>query len=357
MTQSDIAHIRLHNQRLLGEKFQTPHEAVSFLGAVQSQDYPAAKWSLGQRLKNATDETIDQAFNKGEILRTHVMRPTWHFVPPSDIHWMLELTSPRIKQFMAHYNRKLELDDGLFKKTTAMIVKLLKEKSYATRQEIKAELTKIGITTDVQRLAHIVSWAELDAIVCSGPRIGKQFTYALLADRAPKTKNKTRDEALAELAKRYFTSHGPAQVKDFSWWSGLTVKDAEEGLNMIKSKLHNEILDDKTYWFSKENKINNQKTPKAFLLSIYDEYTIAYKDRSALGDGRYFEQLISMGNALTAVIIIDGEIAGTWKRIIKKNSIEMIIKPLRNFDKKEYEAIHQEEEKYGKFIGLPVVTK
>jgi hypothetical protein len=351
MTLNDIAQLRLHNQHLLDQKFQSPHEAVSYLGGVQSQDYFAASWSLGQRIENATDKVIDEAFNEGKILRTHVMRPTWHFVAPEDIRWMQEITSPRVKQFMNHYNRKLELDDKLFAKTTATIVKVLKEKKHATRQELKAALTDIGIKTDVQRLAHIVMWAELDAVICSGPRIGKQFTYALLDERAPKGKVLDHDEARAELAKRYLTSHGPVQVKDFAWWSGLTMKDAQEGINMVKSKFEEETIDGKTYWFAKEINVTKH-TPKAFILSIYDEYTIAYNDRSALGGEKYFEKIISMGNALTGVIIFNGILIGTWKRVIKKNTVEIKLSPFEKLTKTQEEALNKEAHAYGKFLGL-----
>jgi len=356
MHSSDIAHARLENQHLTGAKFKTPYEAVSWLVAVQSQDYFAASWSLAQRIENATDEVINQAFNDGKILRTHVMRPTWHFVAPEDIRWMLELTSPRVKQLMKHYNHKLELTDAVFAKTTAIIVKVLQEKKHATRQELKTALTKAGITTDVQRLGHIVSWAELDAVICSGPRIGKQFTYALLDDRAARTKKKTRDEALAELAKRYFRSHGPAQLKDFAWWSGLTIKDAQEAISMVKSQFSEEIIDEKTYWL-KETKAIKQKSLGAFLLSIFDEYTIAYKDRSTLGGEKYFERIISQGSALTGVIIFDGKIIGTWKRVIKKNNVEIILAPFEKLDTRQTEALKKAAETYSAFIRLPVTVK
>lgn len=353
MTQEDIAQLRLYNQHLLGEKFKNPYEAVAHLGAVQSQDYFGASWSLGQRVENATAETIDQAFNEGKILRTHIMRPTWHFVAPEDIRWMQGLTSSRVKQFMGHYNRKLELDEKLFAKSTAAIVKVLKEKRYATRQELKAELTKIGIHTDVQRLAHIVMWAELDAIICSGPRIGKQFTYTLVEERVKDHTKRNREEGLAELAKRYFTSHGPAQIKDFAWWSGLTTKEAQEGISMIQSKLKEETIDGKTYLFVKEIQHPKRTSPKAFLLSIYDEYTIAYNDRSPLSGERHIEKMISMGNALTAVMILDGRVVGTWKRVMKKNSVEIKLSPFEILNKAQHEAFEKEAQAYGTFIGLP----
>ncbi|MCI0750652.1 MAG: winged helix DNA-binding domain-containing protein, partial [Flammeovirgaceae bacterium] len=169
MNASNILQLRLHNTGLRHAPFKSATEAVAHLGAVQAQDFAAAKWSLGLRVKNSTETTIEKAFNEGTILRTHVMRPTWHFVMPDDIRWMLELTAPRIKRFMATYNRNLELTDTLFKKTNNSIVKTIRAKKYVTRQELKIALEKIGIKTDVQRLAHIIIWAELDGLICSGP--------------------------------------------------------------------------------------------------------------------------------------------------------------------------------------------
>ena len=259
MNDSEILRLRLHNTGLSHSPFKSADDAVSHSGAVQAQNFAAAKWALGLRIKNSTDEDIEKAFNEGTILRTHVMRPTWHFVVPEDIRWMLELTAPRVKTVLAHYNRKLELDDALFAKSNAAIVKALQGHTYLTRQELKTILTNIGIETNVQRLAHIIMWAELDGLICSGPRRGKQFTYALLEERVGKAKKLSREQALAKLALNYFTSHGPAQLKDFSWWSGLTVKDARDALDLIKSKLNQATLDGKTYWFSTQHKCDNTK--------------------------------------------------------------------------------------------------
>ena len=183
------------------------------LGGVQAQDFSAAKWALGLRIKNSTDENIEKVFCEGNILRTHLMRPTWHFIVPENIRWMLELTAPRIKPTLASSNRKLKLDDDLLSKSNATIVKALQDHTYFTRQELKKVLTGIGIDTDVQRLAHIIMWAELDGLICSGPLPGKQFTYALLEERVKKTRKLSRKQALINLVTNYFKSHGPAQLK------------------------------------------------------------------------------------------------------------------------------------------------
>ncbi|MCC4771461.1 winged helix DNA-binding domain-containing protein [Methanosarcina sp. DH2] len=355
MNASEIPRLRLQNTGLSHSPFKSPANAVSHLGAVQAQNFAAAKWALGLRVKNSTDEDIEKAFNEGTILRTHVMRPTWHFVVPEDIRWMLELTAPRVKALLAHYNRKLDLDDALFARSNAEIARALQSHTYLTRQELKIVLTSIGIETDVQRLAHIIMWAELDGLICSGPRRGKQFTYALLEERAEKTKKLDREQALAKLALNYFTGHGPAQLKDFSWWSGLTVKYARDALDLIKSELKQATFDGKTYWFPAHEEVTIPKSPSAFLLSIYDEYTIAYKDRSDISKARDIERMISMGNALTAVIILNGKVAGTWNKALKKSTFEIRLNPFRQLKEDEQEALGSEVIRYGKFVGIPAV--
>lgn len=346
----DIAHQRLQNQLLLRPASGTPTDITSHLGGIQAQDYAMAKWGLGMRLQNSTDATVENAFNEGAILRTHVMRPTWHFVTPQNIRWMLALTAPRIKTFMNSYNKKLELDDALFKKTNGMIVKALQKNTYLTRQDLKSHLRTIGIETDVQRLAHIVMWAELDGHICSGPRQGKQFTYALLETRVPKTKNIDKSQALERLAQAYFTSHGPAQLKDFSWWSGLSAKDSELALESVKPSLHHETIENKTYWFSPDSGHSSIQTKSAHLLSIYDEYTIAYKDRDALGGKRYVEKLLSMGNWLTAVMIYDGSVVGTWKRTVKKNTVDVHLFPFEKLTPTEDQAFERATARYKTFL-------
>jgi len=355
MNTSEILRLRLYNSGLSLSRFENAVDAVAYLGAVQAQDFPAAKWGLGLRIRNSTGKEIEKAFNDGKILRVHVIRPTWHFVLPEDIRWMLELTAPRVKLLLKNYNRKLGLDDALFTRSNAVIVNALEGHSYLTRQELKALLADTGIETDVQRLAHIITEAELDGLICSGPRRGKQFTYALLDERVEGSDRPDRGQSLAKLAFRYFTSHGPAQLEDFSWWSGLTTKDARSALDMVKSGLSQATLDKKTYWFPPYAEAVIPDRPTALLLSIYDEYTIAYHDRSALSEARYVERMIAMGNAVTAVIIVDGRVAGTWKKAVKKESVEIRVNPFRELDKEEQEAVEAEVERYGRFFGIPAV--
>lgn len=196
MTRSTLAVQRLHSQQIAHTAFKTPNEMVGWLGAVQSQDYAAAKWALGLRLPAASDDDIEQAFTDGAILRTHVMRPTWHFVTPTDIRWLLALTAPRVNALNANWCRQLELDDALFRRSNAAIAKALAGGQQRTRSELVWALGQVGIVAEGKRLGYIVHRAELDGVVCSGARRGKQFTYALLDERAPQTQTLERDEAL-----------------------------------------------------------------------------------------------------------------------------------------------------------------
>src|ERR1051325_1459226 len=306
MNSSDVVSQRLDNHKLSSSEFRKPVDVVRWLGAVQAQDFYGAKWALALRMRKATDAVVEEAFNEGQILRTHLLRPTWHFVAPEDIRWLLQLTGPRINVRCGPNYRKYELDKETFRRSNRALPRALQGGKHLTRSALKKVLNQIGIAADdTVRMAHILLRAELDGVVCSGPRIGKQFTYALLEERVPATKPLTRDEALAKLTQRYFTSHGPATLQDFIWWSGLTAADARHGVGLVDRHLRQELIEEKVHLSPRV-----AKTPKptysAHLLPAYDEYTVAYKDRqtiSAQNDG-----------LLGPIVIVNGRRVGTWKR-------------------------------------------
>ena len=328
-----------------------PADVVRWLGAVQAQDWPAAKWSVGMRMKHATDAVVQGALDAGVILRTHVLRPTWHLVVPEDIRWMLELTAPRVRKHMAPYDRRLEIDATLLRKSSRVIADALRGGAHLTRQEIKQRLAGVGVVTDVQRLAHIVMQSELDGLICSGTSRGKQLTYALLDERVPSAPTKTRDDALRELCLRYFRSHGPAQLKDFAWWSGLTMEDARAALEMNDRALEEAVVRGRSYRWVAGGR--TPPPPAAFLASIFDEYTIAYTDRSDLNsEGRDVETLISWGNALTAVIVLDGKVAGGWKRTLTKKRLTIDVRPFRKLSAGARAALTGQAGRMGAFLGI-----
>ncbi len=343
---------RLYQQRLSQDRFRTPAEVVNWLGAVQSQDYLGAKWTLGLRMQEAADEAIEQAFNDGTILRTHVMRPTWHFVAPADIRWLLELTAPRLNAANATRYRQLELDEALLRRSNDVIAKALHGGHFCTRAELGAALAEAGILAKGLRFIYILFHSELDGLVCSGPRRGKQFTYALLDERAPGASGLPRDEALAELTRRYYTGHGPATVRDFAWWSGLTVTDARAGLDMLTSELPREVIDGQTYYFPASVTQAVESPEQAFLLPTFDEILVGYSSFDKLRSGG---QDIGQKVVFDPRIVIGGRIAGSWRRIFKKGAVVIEIAPFAPLTTAEDEAVVAAAQSYGDFVGMPVI--
>src|SRR5688572_3851501 len=275
-----VAAERLRNQSITPPRLRRAADVVAWLGAVQAQEYEPAKWGLGLRMAGAVDATVERAFEEGRILRTHLMRPTWHFVTPADIRWMLDLTGARVQRVMAPYNRHLELDAPTMTRGMKIIERALGDRQYLTRVELAERLQRQGLTMAGMRLAHLAMHAEQEGVICSGPRRGKKFTYALVAERAPDAPRLSRDESIARLTLRFFTSHAPATVRDFVWWSGLPTADAKRGLEMIEAR--REEVDGEIYWTSGRTLPSMARPPLAHLLPIYDEYVVAYRRRVAV---------------------------------------------------------------------------
>lgn len=357
-TQSiDILAMRRQNQLLVEDDHADAVEVVRQLCAVQAQDYLGAKWAVAQRTDNATSDDIDKLFNDGAILRTHVLRPTWHFVAPEDLKWMVTLTAPRIRALSAYYFRKTGLDDAIFARVHEVIIKALQGHNYKTRNELAMSLQEAGIdTSDLLRLTYMVGEAELDAIICSGPLKGKQHTYALFNERVAASKNLSHEEALAELALRFFKGHGPATIEDYAWWSGLTKTDARKGFEAVKSGLIHEVFGDKEYWFA--------PTPvpvagdSVYLLPNYDEYIVAYADRSNLLHKVNAERLDSRQNPLfNNAVVVNGIVVGTWKRTIRSKEISVALTLFESLNGNQQKLLDATIKRYGVYMGKPVSTE
>ncbi|HEX2442561.1 MAG TPA: winged helix DNA-binding domain-containing protein [Vicinamibacterales bacterium] len=350
----NVAYARLRNQGLSSGRFTKAADVVSWLGAVQAQEYPGARWALALRMRRATDAAIERTFAAGEILRTHVLRPTWHFVAPADIRWMLALTAPRVRAATASYDRRLGIDASVIERSNKAIARALKGGRQLTRQELKAALQEVGVAADgTQRLAHLVMHAELDAVVCSGALRGKQFTYALLDERAPGSRVLPRDEALAELTRRYFTSHGPAQLQDFVWWSGLTTRDVRAGLEMAARHLADDVIDGKRYWFSSSMRVVAPPARAAHLLPPYDEYLIAYKDRSAALDAGLWKPIADR-DPFSSTIVVDGQVVGGWRAIARNGKVTATLDLPVRLKKTDERLIADAVRRFAAFLDLQV---
>lgn len=291
---------------------------VAWLGAVQAQDYAMAKMAIGLRLPNATDHIIENAMADASIIRTHVLRPTWHFVSSEDIYWMLELSAPQIRAASAIRDRELGLDAALFTRSNDVIAKTLQGGKHLTREELMVALEQAGIATNPSRAVHFMMAAELEGIVANGIWRGKQLTYALLEENVPKKKSFTRVEALAALAARYFKSHGPATVHDFAWWSGLSVTEARQGLAAVESDFQSIKNDNKIYYYKEERMQHHEST---HLLPAFDEFLVSYRDRSASLDPAFAKLPITSNGIFKPIIVVNGSVIGVWKRTIKRDKI------------------------------------
>src|SRR6266849_2170244 len=328
-TVNDIPARRLQTQRLTGEPFKSPLDGIRWLTAVQSQDYSGAKWALGQRSRKTTDAALDRLFDQGAILRTHVLRPTWHFVLPEDIGWLLALTGPRIRAGLVARNRDLEIDDKVAARAEELFTAALAGGRHLTRAELGEVLSAGRISPAGQRLPHLLMRAELDAVIASGPRRGKQFTYALLEERVPKARVLHRDAAVAELTVRYFRSHGPAQIQDFVWWSGLKMADARAGIAV---------------------------GTVAHLLPNFDEYIVAYRDRAAAVHAeRPFEaKLFAFGSILSNVVTVGGKVRGSWRRTLARDGVRVEARMLDRLRPAESRAVEAAGRRLGEFLERPV---
>jgi hypothetical protein len=354
MPDVDIAAERLRNQRIEPPLRGRPAALVAWLGAVQAQEYPFAKWGLAQRLAgDATEADIEQDVNDGHILRTHVLRPTWHFVSPADIRWMLELTGPRVHRHLAPYTRRRELESRTLTRVATLFERALDRRQHLTRVELGAVLARAGIRLDNLQLALAAVYAELEGVICSGPRRGKAFTYALLSERAAGAPRLSREESLAELTRRYLASHGPATVRDFVWWSSLTAGDARRGLEMIGARQHGR--DGLTYWRTPGARAVASPAETVRLLPIYDEYLVSYRDRVAVP---HSPGVVGSGSATVTfrhALVIGGQIAGTWNTGAHRDGVAVRVTPARQLTSTEGRGVEAAAARYGRFLGREIL--
>lgn len=379
MKSKDIILRRMESQGITDADFADAGAVVGWMGCVQAQDFAQAKWAIGMRMAGAagvagtrpvtaaagrarakpvteagvTEAGIDRDFNEGRILRTHVLRPTWHFVLPADIGWMLRLTAPRVKMWSRPMQRQLGIDAAILARSKKIMAKALEGGVSLTRQELAVLFRKAKINTDDIRMTFLMMDAELDGLVCSGARKGKQFTYALLEERAPQRLGLDGDAAFGELARRYFMSRGPATLPDFAWWSGFTLAQAKKGLEIIRKELECAVVNGQAYWFSAarghEAGLRAMRADKGvLLLPAFDEYMVAYKDRGEVLPAA-FAKTTSYG--LNPVVLVNGRVAGRWKRTLEKGKVMVAVTAFNEWSKITTGLIKKEAQRYAGFAG------
>jgi hypothetical protein len=347
---------RLAAQQIAGRSFTTPAALVAWMGAVQAQDALGARWAVGLRLGGrAVDESaMVRALAEGSILRTHVMRWTWQLVTPADLHWMLSLLTPGLVARAGRRHRELALDAGTFRRSEAALARALGGGAHLTRAELGAALRAAGVAPEGPRLSHLLGHAELQGLICSGALRGKQATWALVEHRAPRRAAPMgRPEALAELARRYFRSRGPATVGDFGWWSGLRAADARDALAAVEGELASEVIDGATYWWDGTSpRASAPELEDAVLLPAFDEYLIAYSDRGAVLAAKDVRRLNAGGGLLAPAVIVDGRVVAIWKRTLGRAGVTIAIGMFAKPAAPDRARISAAAERYATFLGL-----
>jgi hypothetical protein len=341
------------NQRLWGKRFDTPEEVVGWLGAMQAQEFQVAKWSVAQRANGVDAAAMDRAFDEGTILRSHFLRPTWHFARARDIRWLLTATAPRVQALNAHYNRQHGIDEELAKRSNAVLAKALNGGKSLTRKELAPILGRAGVVASGPQLAYIIMRAELDAIVVSGPMRGKQHTYALLDERAPNAIRLDREESVAELTRRFFVSRGPATLRDLARWSSLTAAECKSGVEMVKSELEHEDIDGRTYWFgSSAPSRKPQRRPRADLVQGYDEIIMSYSESRDVVAPVKSDLVVRDRRIFLHAILLDGRIVGHWRHDPPKDSaaIEWVLH--HSLETAEARALDAAVDRFARFQGV-----
>jgi hypothetical protein len=353
MNPTALAHARLAAQQVTTLPSRTAAEVVASLGAMQAQDYGGALWAIGLRLPGSTEAAIERAIAERTIVRTWPMRGTLHFVASADARWMLELLTPRVLESAKKRHAELEIDDAFLRRVRGIFARALQGGRAITRDAAFALLEREGIETDAPRRYHIPFRLAQEGFLCFGPREGRQPTFALLEEWTPDSRRLSRDEALAELALRYFTSHGPATARDFAWWSGLRAADARAGLEAVAARLEKETVGGATYWMAPG--LAFQPASAAHLLPGFDEFLLGYTDRSATLAPRHAPKIVPGGNGVfLPTLVLDGQVVGTWKRAARKMALTLALSPFARGSRSLTRAVAPAAERLGAFYELPV---
>lgn len=348
-----IAEIRLLNQQLQKPEFSNPKDLVAWMGAVQAQEVRMSKWAIGLRLKSGTLQKVDKALEKGEILRTHILRPTWHLVAAEDIRWMLKLSARRIRLAVDSFSkgRGLELSEDLYRQSNDLLHSILMGNKSLTRQEIAEEFNRSGVCADDHRINYFMTCAELEGIVCSGVEKEGKFTYALLEERVPGVPELTKDESLARLAKKYFQSHSPATLQDFVWWSGLSVTEAKQAIYLIEQELLTETVENQLFYIHESCRMKGKVGESIHLLPSFDEFLISYKRRTDVLALEHHPKAFNNFGIFYPVILYQGKVVGNWKKTGVKKQPQVSVSFFEPDFRPDDVLLQKAQERYLSFLG------
>ena len=360
MKDVQVGRRRLFNSGLTERPFEAPHDVVRRHLAMQAQDFGPAKWSIGQRSRGLVDADVEKAFNDGSFIRTHVLRPTWHFVARDDARWLMSLSGPRVQKQVASRHRELGLDARTLSRCEAVIAKAVDGNRHLTRKELGRVLQGKRIDIEGQRLPHILSHCELEMVICSGKLDGKQQTYASFDERVgTRSRKLDRPEAVIELVKRYLTGHGPSTVADLKWWSGLTGGDINQALDALGDSVASLTIGELTLWAMDDHPDPVPPRRGADLLQTYDEVVVGYSASRFFGDPRADQARAAWRDRSVpgATVLVNGAVAGHWKRSARGKKLDVAFVTYETPKPATERALEKAAADLGGFLGLePAVS-
>ncbi|HZN72556.1 MAG TPA: winged helix DNA-binding domain-containing protein [Micromonosporaceae bacterium] len=347
----DIARWRLRTQHLVSPHAVSAREVVGSLLAVQAENPSQAAWAVASRTQRPDQADLATVLNNGAVLRTHVLRPTWHFVRAEDIGWLLDLTGPRVRRVTGQQLRTVHgLDEHAIDQAVAAVMQALASRGHLTRTQLADELRERGTPGGGQMLMILLAHAELAGLVCSGGAVNGEHTYALMSERVPASRRLDRTEALAELALRYFTGHGPATERDLAYWATLTLTDVRTGLQQVRDQLGSFHHDGRTFWHAPGDAPGGPQEPAGHLLQVLDEMYRGYQDSrwvlDAAGDvPRTRETAIGMA-------LVDAQLLAAMRRTIASDYVQFDLRPYRPLTPSQVDALDQAARRYGEYLQL-----
>lgn len=359
MTGAAIGLRRLASQRVLGTRFAHPADVVRWLGAVQAQDYGQSLWAIGSRLRRGTAATVERAIAERQIVRTWLMRGTIHFAAPEDVRWLLALCAPRLAAAEARRAQQLGLTQAELDRSAEVLRGALSGDRRLSRPDVLRLFEESGIETTGQRGYHVLARLALDALICIGPMDGKQPTFVLLEDWAPRAQARelSREESLADLAARFAASRGPVTDHDLARWAGITLTDARQGLRVAAAPaLATRSFGGAEYWLAADHARATRE--HALLLAGFDEYLIGYKDRDAQLAPQHAGKVVPGANGIfKPMVVVDGQVVGTWSRAVRAAALTIELQPFAAAIPGLEERLKAEAERYRAFLGLPAECK
>jgi Winged helix DNA-binding domain len=351
MEDLDIARWRLRSQHLVSPYAVSAREAVGLLLAVQAENPSQAAWAVAARTQRPDQAELATLLDDGAVLRTHVLRPTWHFVRAEDIGWLLDLTGPRVRRITGQQLRDTHgLDERSIGQAVAAVTQALASRGQLTRAQLADELRERGIRGSGQMLMILLAHAELDGLICSGGIVGGEHTYALMGERVPVPRRLGRTEALAELASRYFTGHGPATERDLAYWATLTLTDVRAGLRQVRDRLDSFQHDGRTFWHAPGDAPGGPQEPAGHLLQILDETYRGYQDSRWVLDAA--GNVPRARETATGMALVDAQLLAAMRRTIANDHVRFDLRPYRALTPVEIEALDQAARRYGDYLRL-----